>query len=69
MMPLHKIAARVMGWGAATLLSAFLTFILGSSALAFVFAGLVFFFGAITLDWAMTFKFVYDNTRELNEPD
>lgn len=68
MMPLHKIAARVLGWGAATLLSAFLTYALGTSALAFVFVGLFFVFGALTLDWAMTFKFVYENTREHDEP-
>jgi hypothetical protein len=69
MLPLHKIAARVLGWGAAMLLSAFLAYALGMNPLAYIFVGLFFFFGALTLDWVMAFKFVYENTREHDGSD
>lgn len=67
MLPLHKLAAQILAWGALSALSMFLTYILGTSALAYIFVATSMIFLMCLLDRVMTFKFVYENTREQDE--
>lgn len=65
--PLFKLAAQILGWGALTALSAFLTYWLGNLWLAYVFLAMFYFSGAFLFDRIMMFKFVHENTREPDE--
>lgn len=64
MLPLHKLAAQILVWG----------ILLGFSTLICLMGGWFAFVGVITFsvllyDRVMTFKFVYENTREYDESD
>lgn len=64
MMPLEKLAAEILVWG---ILSGFSTLIFLLGGWPAIGAALVF--GYFLYDRVCMFKFVYDNTRELHEPD
>ena len=64
MLPLHKLAAEILGWGTAFALSLLLAF--------FVFAPVILISGFLwwgLCDRVLTFKFVYENTREYDGSD
>lgn len=62
--PLHKLAAQILGWGVAVLLSTLFCFLLGNSFFAYLFAGITMISLAFLYERILAFKFVYDNTRE-----
>lgn len=62
MLPLNKLAAQILAWG----------ILLGFSTLIFLLGGSwailgVICFSVLLYDRAMTFKFVYENTKENDE--
>jgi hypothetical protein len=64
MLPLHKLAAQILVWG----------ILLGFSTLIFLMGGWwaivgIICFSVLLYDRVMTFKFVYENTREHDGSD